>query len=163
MIHARQSKSHWERSEGSSTARYGANHRTTLHSKWRLTGGQERREPQWATWIECQKFWFRSWNPAEQLAPFQHLGRETAADGKPESELKVKPEEGCIFKKGRYNCIIQGENIILHQRQEVLFELVLKGHRELQMCLVACISTTTLKVWIYSAISWRYLGESKKR
>lgn len=116
----------------------------TAHSKWRLTGRQERREPQWAKWTECQKFWFRSWNPAEQLAGFQHLGPETAADGKPDSELKVKPEEGCIFKKGRYNCIIQGENIIMPQRQEVLFELVLKEHRELKMCLVACISTTTL-------------------
>lgn len=110
----------------------------------RLTRGHKRREPQWATWIECQKFSFRSWNPAEQLAGFQHLGHETAADGKPESELKVKPEEGCVFKKGRYNCIIQEENIIMPQRQEVLFERVLKEHRELKMCLVACISTTTL-------------------
>lgn len=117
---------------------------TTAHSKGRLTGGQKRREPQWAMWTECQKFSFRSWNPAEQLAGFQHLGRETAADGKPESELKVKPEEGCIFKKGRYNCIIQGENIIMPQRQKVLFELVLKEHGELRMCLVARISTSTL-------------------
>lgn len=30
------------------------------------------------------------------------------------------------------------------QRREVIFELVLKEHRELKMCLVACISTTTL-------------------
>lgn len=30
------------------------------------------------------------------------------------------------------------------QRQEVLFELALKEHRELKMCLVARISTTTL-------------------
>lgn len=101
----------------------------TAHSKRRLTGGQKRREPQWAIWTQCQRFWFRSWNPAEQLAAFQHLGHETAADGKPESELKVKPEEGGIFKKGKYNCIIQGENIIMPQRQEVLFELVLKEHR----------------------------------
>lgn len=120
---------------------------TTKHQRAlqrRLTGGQERREPQGAMWTECQKFWFRSWNPAEQLAGFQHLGRETAADGKPESELKVKPEEGRIFEKERYNCIIQGENRIMPQRREVLFELVLKEHRELKMCLVACISTTTL-------------------
>lgn len=117
---------------------------TSARCQRRLTGGQERRESQWAMWTECQKFWFRSWNPAEQLAGFQHLGCETAADGKPESELKVKPEEGRIFEKERYNCIIQGENRIMPQRWEVLFELVLKEHRELKMCLVACISTTTL-------------------
>lgn len=104
----------------------------------------DEKRAQWAIRIECQKFWFRSWNPAEQLADFQHLGCETAADGKPENELKVKPEEGCVFKKGWYNCIIQGESIIMPQRWEVLFEPVLKEHRELKMRLVARISTTTL-------------------
>lgn len=115
------------------------------HDTELTTNNSSQRRPTAATRAmktQRQKFWFRSGNPAEQLAGFQHLGCETAADGKPESELKVKPEEGCIFEKGSYNCIIQGENIIMPQRWEVLFEL--KEHRELKMCLVACISTTTL-------------------
>lgn len=58
--------------------------------------------------------------------------------------IKSQTRRWLYFKKGRYNCIIQGENIIMPQRWELLFEVVLKEHRELKMCLVACISTTTL-------------------
>lgn len=137
-------KSHRDRSEESSRPQSVLTKKHHQALQMETPRRPEEKRAQWAIWIECQKFWFRSWNPAEQLAGFQHLGRETAADGKPESEWKVKPEEGCVFRKGWYNWIIQGESIIMPQRWEVLFELVLKEHRELKMCLVACVSTTTL-------------------
>lgn len=38
-------KSHWERSEESPTPRSVLTKNSTVHSKWRLTGGQSRREP----------------------------------------------------------------------------------------------------------------------
>lgn len=120
-------------------------HKTTYRTSNGDSKKAKRRKPQPALWTECQKFWFRSWNPAEQLAGFQHLGCEIAADGKLESDLKVKPEKGCIFEKGRYNCVfIQADNRIMPQRQKVLLELRFKEHREPKMCLMACISTTTL-------------------
>lgn len=139
-------KSHWERSEDSSICMIQRSSQNTIpYFKWRLKEGQKRRKPQPALWTECQKFSFRSWNPAEQLAGFQHLGCEIAADGKPETELKVKPEKGCIFEEGRYNSVfIQAGNRITPRRWKVLLELVLEEHGELKMCLLACISTTTL-------------------
>lgn len=135
------------------------------HFKWRVKGGQKRRKPQPAFWTGRQKFWFRSWNPAEQLASFQHLGCKIAADGKPGSELKVKPEKGWLF-------LSRGDiTVYLHRR---ITELCLRDERYylnwrlknlrsskcvswlvlLQLCLI--------KVWIYRVLSWRYLGESKK-
>lgn len=158
-------KSHWERSEESSICMIQQSPQNNiLYFKWRLKEGQKRRNPQPALWTECQKFGFRSWNPAEQLAGFQHLGCEIAADGKPESELKVKPEKGCIFEEGRYNCVFI----------QAVTELCLRDERYyLNWCFKnigspKCVSWLVflhlhlIEVWMYRIISWRYLGESKK-
>lgn len=146
MIHARQSK----KSLGKEWRMFNMHDTTIITEQHTILQTEtqrrpKRRKPQPAFWTECQKLWFRSWNPAEQLAGFQHLGCEIAADGEPGSELKVKPEKGWIFEEGRYNCVFrQMDNRITPQRREVLLELVLQEHREPIMRLMACISTATL-------------------
>lgn len=130
-----------KKSLGKEWSIFNIHHRNTTYctSNEDSKNTKKRRQPQRAFWTKCQKFWFRSWNPSEQLAGFQHLGCKTEADGKLKSELKVKPEKGCIFEQGRCNYVfIWVDDRMTPQRWKVLLELVLKEHSVPKMCLVPC-------------------------
>lgn len=114
----------------------------TVHSKRRLTGGQKRTTV--SNMNRMPEILIQVLKPSWAAGRFSTSGTWDCSRWEAREWIKVKPEEGCIFEKGRYNCIIQGQNIIMPQRRKVLFELVLKEHRELKMCLMACISTATL-------------------